>query len=241
MLDARTLKSLASTPVGSSPQGDMLVDARNHRVYVSTGDGVDVLDARNAKLLLRIPLSASIQAVDEATNRVILTDYRGDFLLLDGRTSQVLAALRQPSPLGYGFPGTSMAVDPQTGTISYAAAQVSTPLRASSGPVRLYEVNGVTGRILHSCPIAAHPSAVAAAPQPGEVIVTDSGTNTATVLRVASCTVVRRIRVASAPVNIAVEAKSNLVVIESRMPQSSMPLSRNSVGANDTTVTIDAR
>ena len=73
MLDARTLKVLAVTPVGDSSQ-DTLVDERNGRVYVSAGDGIEVLDARTDRSLLRIPLQARVLAVDDAADRVFLAD-----------------------------------------------------------------------------------------------------------------------------------------------------------------------
>jgi len=82
MLDARTLKVLATTPVGDSPQDDLLVDERNQRVYVSTIDGVEVLDARTGRRLVRIPLQAHVLAIDEAANRVFLADSSSDLLLL---------------------------------------------------------------------------------------------------------------------------------------------------------------
>jgi DNA-binding beta-propeller fold protein YncE len=238
MLDARTLKVLAVTPVGNSPQRDLLVDNRNGRVYVSTIDGVDVLDAGTGKHLLRIPLPARILGVDAVTNRVFLADTSGDLLLLDGRTSEVLFALPTALSPGYDFPGATLAVDLRQGHLYYAAARPSAKHRAPVAPLWLYEADGVTGRVIHGCPIAAHPSAVAAAPGNGLAIVTDYSTDTVTVLRIASCSVVQRVRVGYSPREIAVDEANSLMIIESRVRQYLTSTSENPLTPTSTLVAI---
>lgn len=239
MLDARTLKVLATTPVGDSPQDDLLVDERNQRVYVSTIDGVEVLDARTGRRLVRIPLQAHVLAIDEAANRVFLADSSSDLLLLDGRTSQVLSILAGISPIEEESPGTTMAVDPRTGHVYYAAAPAGGWRGGPPAAVRLYEADGATGRVVRSCPIGAHPSAVAAT-RGGLVIVTDYGTNTATVVGMAGCVVIRSVRVAPRPSNIAVGTASNTMAIVSNTPQGPAPRSGSAPAPTSTTVTIVA-
>jgi len=238
MLDARTLKVLAVTPVGDSPQ-DTLVDERNGRVYVSTIDGVDVLDARTDRRLVHIPLQAQVLAVDEAANRVFLADSSRDLLLLDGRTSQVLSILPTPRLLGLGSPGTTLAVDSRMGYLYYAAYPAGGGRSASSVAMRLYEADGTTGRVVRSCPIGAHPSAVAVA-RSGLVIVTDYGTNTATVIGMAGCVVIRSVRVAPTPLGIAIgmDGTTGVMAIESNTPPGPASSSGNAALPTSTTVTI---
>jgi len=238
MLDARTLKVLAVTPVGDSPQ-DTLVDERNGRVYVSTIDGVDVLDARTDRRLVHIPLQAQVLAVDEAANRVFLADSSRDLLLLDGRTSQVLSILPTSRLLGLGSPDSTMAVDPRTGHVYYATHPAGGRRSGSSAAVRLYEADGTTGRIVRSCPIGAHPPAVAVA-RSGMAVVADYGTNTATVIGMAGCVVIRSVRVAPRPSNIAVGTASNTMAIVSNTPQGPAPRSGSAPAPTSTTVTIVA-
>ncbi|MGH2344139.1 MAG: YncE family protein, partial [Chloroflexota bacterium] len=239
MLDARTLKTLAVTPVGNSPQDDLLVDDRNGRVYVSTTAGIDVLDARTAKRLSRIHLAGKVLAVDDPANRVFLADNTGDLLLLDGRTSQVLAVLPISLTFGFALPGATFAVDQRTGHLLYAAAQGRGQHGGPSGPVRLYEADGVTGHVLHRCLITAHPTAVAPAPQRGLVIVADSGTDTATVIRMADCGAMLRVHVTPTPSNIAVDEPNNLMAIESNTPRPPTRASGGSFPSTNTTLTIE--
>ena len=241
MLDARTLKVLATTLVGNSPQSDLLVDERNHRVYVPTVAGVDVLDARTAKRLLQIPLAVTLHAVDEATSRIILTDQSGDMLLLDGNSSRVVAVLRKSSPVGNGLPWTVLALDQRTGNVYYAAVSNQQRRSGSSGPLQIREADGVTGRILHSCPIAGQPSTVAAAPQSGQVIVTNANTNTATVILMANCRVLQHVHVPSTPINVVVDPVNKLLITESSTPQGSGSTSGNSIAPTNTTVSISAQ
>ena len=240
MLDARTLKVLAVTPVGNSPQ-DTLVDERNGRVYVSTIDGIEVLDARTDRRLVHIPLQAQVLAVDEAANRVFLVDNNGELLLLDGRTSQVLSILPTSRLLGLGSPDSTMAVDPRTGHVYYATHPAGGRRSGSSAAVRLYEADGTTGRIVRSCPIGAHPSAVAVA-RSGMAVVADYGTNTATEIGMAGCVVVRRVQVASTPLGIAIGADgaTGVMVIGSNTPRGPVTTSGNAAPPTSTTVTIAA-
>ncbi|MBW3622518.1 MAG: hypothetical protein KY468_03805 [Armatimonadetes bacterium] len=75
--------------------GDMAVNARTNRLYLSTKDGVQVLDAKTHFLFATIPAHPYVDIeVDEAHNRLYLTDLleRPDptITLVDGETNQVV-------------------------------------------------------------------------------------------------------------------------------------------------------
>ena len=143
--------------------------------------------------------------------------------------------------LGLDSPDTTLAIDPRTGHVYYAAYPAGGQRSGSSAAVRLYEADGTTGRIVRSCPIGAHPTAVAAA-RSGLVVVGDSGTNTATEIGTASCVAARRVQVASAPLGISVGAvgATGVMAIASNTPRGPASTPDNAALPTGTTVTIAA-
>jgi DNA-binding beta-propeller fold protein YncE len=93
MLDARSGAILDTLALGGQARA-AVIDARVHRLFVTTAAGLSIVDARTGVLLGTIPVgrNSGALAVDERADRIVVTaDGRaGPLSIVDARTSRVV-------------------------------------------------------------------------------------------------------------------------------------------------------
>lgn len=128
VVDQNTFKELVAIPIGPHPNGGLAVNSVNNRIYVSSDNGINVIDGASNNVIATIATPTSIPdpatakfdlratvtnlAVNPTTNRIYATNSDGtneSLIVIDGTSNAVITTLS-----GTGGP---IAVDPQTNRV----------------------------------------------------------------------------------------------------------------------------
>ncbi len=176
MLDARDGAALGSTRVGAAPWGEVAVDARTARVFVTNPHDktVSVLDARSGAALRTVPvgIEAYRPIVDDRAGRVVVVgpvNGRGGAVVLDARSGRLLRAVA----LGYSpWPAVAIGRD---GSILMGAvgATDSAGDATGAGSVSVLDAGGVSAA--RSIPAGVFPVDIGVDRRTGRAFVVNYG------------------------------------------------------------------
>jgi uncharacterized repeat protein (TIGR01451 family) len=174
-----------SINVEAGPRG-IAVDSLAQRAYVTTGDGLAIIDLEESKLVTTVSLGADPQgvAVNPSTGRVyVALSSEGSLSVVDGlegRVSAVVTGLKRPR---------GVAVNP-------TADQVYV---TDTGADRLIVMDGTSKEILISLPMGSYPDAVAVNPEANRVYVANAGDGSLWILDGTSHKVINSVKVTEGP------------------------------------------
>jgi YVTN family beta-propeller protein len=187
VINADTLTTTATITVGPMP-GQIATNARTNKVYVTfrgsladNRSGVTVIDANAQHVLTTIGLSGSDQipapgpygiAVNPVTNRVYVATESGKMVVIDGASDTIIAALPPPIAGGLG----SVAVNPTTNHVFISTASGNTLFVYDADEGRWLSPLTVGTDLLLLRGIAVNPLSY-------DVLVSNPGDNTVTILR----------------------------------------------------------
>lgn len=175
-----------SISVDAGPRG-ITVDSLARRAYVTTGDGLAIINLEGSKLMATVPLGADPQgvAVNPSTGRVyVALSGEGSLSVVDGFEGRVLAVvtgLKRPR---------GVAVNPTTDRVYVT----------DTGAGRLLVIDGTSNETLVSLPMGSYPDAVAVDPEANRIYVANAGDGSLSILDGTNHELITSVKVAEGPV-----------------------------------------
>lgn len=174
-----------SVGVGAEPRG-IAVDPPAQRAYVTTEDGLSIVDLGASKLVATVPLGADPQgvAVNPSTGRVyVALSGAGNLSVVDGLEGRVVAVVT-----GLERP-RGVAVNPRT-------AQVYV---TDTGADRLVVIDATNNKLSVSLPVGPYPDAVAIDQAANRIYVANAGDGSLSILDGTNHELVSKVKVAGGP------------------------------------------
>ena len=171
--------------VDVGPRG-IAVDSLAQRAYVTTEEGLAIIDLEESKLVTTVSLGTDPQgvAVNPSTGRVyVALSGEGSLSVVDGLEGWVLAVitgLKRPR---------GVAVNPTTNRVYVA----------DTGADRLVVIDGTNNEMLVSLPVGSYPDAVTVDPEANRIYVANAGDGSLWILDGTSHELIGSVKVAEGP------------------------------------------
>jgi YVTN family beta-propeller protein len=229
--------SVHTVTVGASPNY-VAVDARTNRVFVtnSTSNNVSILNAEAVQASVDVggtPLPVVVAA--RANRAFVLNDSGNSVSMLDATTGLVLNTVFLPYPV-------DAAVDDNSDHLFILHGGCGTAYQ-------VVMLDALSGRILHTAPLAGAPQGIAVDSRARRVLVTNPGDSTVDILDTVSGRVVRTVAMGAVPAAVAVDDKNGHAFVTDRSnnmvsmldARSGAVLRTVAVGLSPTSVVVDTR
>jgi len=181
----KMLQPVDSISVDVGPRG-IAVDSLAQRAYVTTEEGLAIIDLEESKLVTTVSLGTDPQgvAVNPSTGRVyVALSGEGSLSVVDGLEGWVLAVitgLKRPR---------GVAVNPTTNRVYVT----------DTGADRLVVIDGTNNEMLVSLPVGSYPDAVTVDPEANRIYVANAGDGSLWILDGTSHELIGSVKVAEGP------------------------------------------
>ncbi len=216
VLDARTLRPVGAIAVGPAPRHIIADDLDGH-AFVSTDNGVTMIDAVRGRALRTFTTAIGVMAVDAPVRHVFMEDNTWTVRILDARTGRFVGTV-PGLYLNTRGPSTAAAVDERTGNlVMIDNGRLDSSATASA--VRV--IDGRNGRLLHTLTLGAPPEAVAVDSATGQAFVVQVDDSNVRVLDMRSGRVTRTIPAVPEPISLALDRRLGRLLVASVVVQGS--------------------
>ena len=191
MIDTSTLLPVTNIPVGSGPL-DLAISPDGTQVYVGNNSGNDIsaIDTASSTVVATIPLPSSpygLKFTPDGTSVYVATGASQSVLVIDTTSQSVVATV----PVAGNPTGVSMALT-SNGTFAYVSSN------SSPGTVSVIAV-GASPTVVQTINVGDFPHSVVVAPNSSLAYVANGGSNTVSVISVATNTVTATIPAGTNP------------------------------------------